>query len=346
MGVTEPSAVASAPSLDTPTVGRRERFLAALERRPVDRTPVICTGGSMSSVPAQVVALSGQSLPAAHRDAQAMAQLALAAARLTGFEAVGVPLCTTVEAEAYGAPIDLGDADTEARIVREPYASVRDVVLPEVRALYARSRAPLVVEAVRELSASAGDLPIIANLIGPMSIAASLVDPMTFMRELRTRPDEVAALAAHVTDFLIDWAHELIAAVAPHLRRLAAAIKADGGRVLLHMCGTPGKSLVTLATLGIDAFIPDASVVPAELRASLGEVAIIGNVSTFLLHQGRPESIGALAERLCKQAQIDVLAPTCGMSSATPLINIRALTQAATAFLVGDAKFEESMDHV
>ncbi len=325
----------------------------------------------MSSVPAQVVALSGQSLPAAHRDARAMAQLALAAARLTGFEAVGVPLCTTVEAEAYGAPIDLGDADTEARIVREPYASVPDVVLSEVQGIYARSRAPLVVEAVRQLSASAGDLPIIANLIGPMSIAASLVDPMTFLRELRTRPDEVAALAAHVTDFLIDWAHELIAAgalaiaihedtttpalvgartfdaaVAPQLRRLAAAIKADGGRVLLHMCGTPGKSLVTLATLGIDAFIPDASVVPAELRASLGEVAIIGNVSTFLLHQGRPESIGALAERLCKHAHIDVLAPTCGMSSATPLINIRALTQAATAFPVGDAKFEESTHHV
>jgi uroporphyrinogen-III decarboxylase len=100
---------------------RRTRLLRALARLPVDRPPVICTGGSMSGVPAEVVARSGYGLPAAHLDAAAMAGLALAAARLTGFESVGVPLCTTVEAEVFDAAIDLGDAATEARIVREPY---------------------------------------------------------------------------------------------------------------------------------------------------------------------------------------------------------------------------------
>ncbi len=62
-----------------------------------------------------------------------MAGLALAAARITGFESVGVPLCVTVEAEAFGAAIDLGDANTEARIVQEPYSSVLTAAVPSSR---------------------------------------------------------------------------------------------------------------------------------------------------------------------------------------------------------------------
>ena len=54
---------------------RRARLLRALARLPVDRPPVICTGGSMSGVPAEVVARSGYTLPAAHRDPAAMAGL-------------------------------------------------------------------------------------------------------------------------------------------------------------------------------------------------------------------------------------------------------------------------------
>ena len=355
MGVTDPPVA----------IDRRERFLRALDRCPLDRPPVVCTGGSMSAVPAAVVAASDFSLPAAHLDPRAMAGLALAAAQITGFESVGVPLCTTVEAECYGAPITLGDADSEARIVREPYASVLDVVLPPVDEILARGRAGRVVEAVRELKTIAGDLPIVANLIGPVSIAASLVDPMTFLRELRTRPSETTALAAHITDFLIAWSRELIAAgalaiaihedtttpavvgartfdlaVAPHLQRLAAGIKAAGGRVLLHMCGALGKSESRLTDLGIDGFIPDASVSPVDLRRSLPQIAIIGNVSTFLLHQGRPQAIGQLTRRLAGEGQLDMLSPTCGMSSATPLANILAMTEAARCAHQSNKEYE------
>jgi MtaA/CmuA family methyltransferase len=332
---------------------RRERFLLALDRRRVDRMPVICTGGSMTSVPAEVVARSGYSLPAAHLDARAMAGLALAAAQITGFESVGVPLCTSVEAECFGAEINLGDADTEARIVREPYRSVLDVQLSSVDELLRRGRAQLVVDAVRQLAATAGDLPIIVNFIGPVSIAASVVEPTVFMRELRTRPDETAVLSSHITDFLIAWAQQLIAAgalaiaihedtvtpalvgprtfeqaVLPHLQRLTAGVKAAGGRVLLHMCGALGKSENGVAASGIDAYIPDASVSPAELKRNVPDLTLIGNISTFLLHQGKVPSIGRLAARLVRERHLDMLSPTCGMSSATPLANILAMTRA------------------
>ncbi len=67
-------------------LSRRERFFRALGRQKVDRAPVICTGGSMTATPAEVVRPSGFSLPHAHTDPVQMAGLALAAARITGFE--------------------------------------------------------------------------------------------------------------------------------------------------------------------------------------------------------------------------------------------------------------------
>jgi [methyl-Co(III) methanol-specific corrinoid protein]:coenzyme M methyltransferase len=349
-------------------IDRRERLLRALARQPVDRAPVICTGGSMTATPEEVVALSGYTLPEAHCDVEAMAGLALAAARITGFESVGIPLCVTVEAEAYGVEIDLGDARTEARIVREPYVSVVDVVLPPVADLLRRGRVQVTVEAVRRLAATAGDLPIIANLIGPVSIAAAVVEPTAFLRELRTKPDETAALSAHVTDFLIAWSRQLIAAgadaiaihedtttpalvgprtfeqaVFPHLDRLVAAIHESGGRVLLHMCNALGKSAATVARLGCDAYIPDASLTAAELRETLPDLALVGNISTFLLHQGQPPAIAKLAARLVGPGGFDVLSPTCGMSSITPLANILAMTGAVRQHSI---PYEESLSDV
>lgn len=338
------------------SLDRRERFVRALARQPLDRAPVICTGGSMTATPEEVVALSGYALPEAHGDAAAMAGLALAAARITGFESVGVPLCVTVEAEVFGAEIDLGDARTEARIVREPYASVSDVALPPVADLLQRGRAQISVEAVRLLAQQAGDLPIIANLIGPVSIAAAVVEPTAFLRELRTKPAETAALSARATDFLIAWARQLIEAgadaiaihedtttpalvgprtfeqaVVPHLQRLVEAIHAAGGRVLLHMCGALGRSAEAVARLGVDAYIPDASLSVADLHESLPGTALVGNISTFLLHQGEPKGIAKLAARLSGPGGFDALSPTCGMSSITPLQNILAMTSAKNA---------------
>jgi [methyl-Co(III) methanol-specific corrinoid protein]:coenzyme M methyltransferase len=335
-------------------VSPRERFFRALSGERLDRPPVICTGGSMTATPAEVVERAGYSLPEAHTDPAEMAGLALAAARITGFESVGVPLCVTVEAEAFGAAIDLGDAKTEARIVQEPYASVLTADIPPIEELLRRSRARVVVEATRRLKETAGDLPIIANLIGPVSVAASVVDPIVFLRELRSKPKETSALAAHATDFLIAWSRQLIAAgadaiaihedtttpaligpktfesaVFPHLERLTAAIKQTGAHVLLHMCGALGKAGAAVARLHLDGYIPDASLSAAEVRQALPGVAVVGNISTFLLHQGQPEPIAKLAARLVREGGVDVLSPTCGMSSATPLANILAMTEAA-----------------
>jgi uroporphyrinogen-III decarboxylase len=81
--------------------------------------------------------------------------------------------------------------------------------------------------------------------------------------------------------------------------------------------------------MDLDGYLPDASLSPAEVREALPGHIVIGNISTFLLHQGEPGEIARLADRLIRADGVDVLSPTCGMSSVTPLSNILAMTGAA-----------------
>jgi len=310
----------------------------------------------MSMVPAEVVAASGWSLPEAHLHPEAMAELALAAARITGFESVGLPLCTTLEAEALGAPVDLGDALTEARITREPYASVLQVRLPPMEALLSGGRVPRVLEAFRYLRDRSGDLPIFLNLLGPASLLASLVEPVVLLKELRTQSQEVEQRLTEITRFLAAFARQAIEAgadavavhedtltpallgsktfarlVAPHLAKLATSVKGAGALGVLHMCGSLGNATRELGALGFDAFIPDHALSLRALGEEIPGIALVGNLNTFLLHQGNPEAIRQAARRLRREGQVQAISPACGMSSATPLGHIRILTEMAGA---------------
>lgn len=91
----------------------KERLFNSLRRNPVDRPPCICPGGMMNMVVEEVMNISGYCWPAAHTDAEMMANLAAAVSSYTGFENYGVPFCMTVEAEAMGAPVDIGSKINE-----------------------------------------------------------------------------------------------------------------------------------------------------------------------------------------------------------------------------------------
>jgi MtaA/CmuA family methyltransferase len=339
----------SLPQRPVPT-GRRARLLSALAREPVDRPPVICAGGALTALTAGVVSQSGSSLPRAHLDAGEMASLALAAARITGFESVGVPLCATLEADAFGVPVELGDERTEARIIREPYQHSRDVPRRPVEELLQTGRVPVAIEAIRRLVETAGDLPIIGNLLGPLSVAAELVEPVTFFKELRTAPAEAGALLEYTGDFLAALGRAFIEAGAdvltvcedtatpeligpkrfadvalPHLNRLIDRLQAGGVPVILHMCGAVDRAAESIDALHATGFLPDAKVSIAALRERHPNLTLVGNINTFLLHNGESDAIGNVTRRIVADGT-HIVCPSCSMASATPLHNIHALT--------------------
>jgi [methyl-Co(III) methanol-specific corrinoid protein]:coenzyme M methyltransferase len=181
-------------------------------------------------------------------------------------------------------------------------------------------------------------------------VAASVVRPDALFRELRGRPAEVHDLLDHITEFQLVFARQLADAgadvivihedtatpallgpavferiVVPYLHQLIIAVRETGVPVLLHVCGAINRVESALGRLHLDGFIPDAAVPLNHFARTFPHLAIVGNVSTFLLHQGHPQQIARIASQLA-DGSVHAIAPACGLSSATPLASIRALT--------------------
>ncbi|HEY3425617.1 MAG TPA: uroporphyrinogen decarboxylase family protein, partial [Negativicutes bacterium] len=188
----------------------KERLLAVLRHEVVDRPPVICPGGMMNAAIVDVMNASGHTLPAAHSDATLMAGLAAAVHQHTGFENLGVPFCMTAEAEVFGSAIDLGTFTCEPKITKELFPFAAAVTVNDIEKLLQCGRIQTIADTVRLLSEKHPTIPVIGNLTGPISTAASIIDPIPFLKDLRKNPTASHHALEYVTDFLIAFAKLLI----------------------------------------------------------------------------------------------------------------------------------------
>jgi [methyl-Co(III) methanol-specific corrinoid protein]:coenzyme M methyltransferase len=63
-----------------------------------------------------------------------------------------------------------------------------------------------------------------------------------------------------------------------------------------------------------------------KLKAESSSLVTMGNLSTYLLESGSADTISVGTEALLKKG-IHIIAPACGLSTSTPLQNIRAFTE-------------------
>ncbi|MDR1110771.1 MAG: methylcobamide--CoM methyltransferase [Deltaproteobacteria bacterium] len=333
-------------------ISPKQRLLDALAGRPVDRPPVICPGGMMNAAVVEVMAGRKHALPAAHHKAELMSGLAADVCRETGFENFGLPFCLTVEAEALGSGIDYGTLKCEPKIKAEPFASVDQFEFMPKKAIEKNYRARAVVESLGALRKSEPDVPAIGGLTGPLSAAASLVDPMAFLKELRKKKDVAHRVLDYVTGQLIDYASALVEGgvdviciadptatgeilgpkifaeyAVVYLNRIIDAIHAQNVPVIVHICGNVRAIRKELARLGGDALSVDSMVNLKALKYALPGLTTMGNLSTYILEFGDEGKVIRASNGLLMQ-NIDILAPACGLSTSTPLANIRAFTSA------------------
>jgi MtaA/CmuA family methyltransferase len=312
--------------------------------------PVICPGGMMSMVYREAGEDNNPVWSQAHTDANTMARIAGELAQATGFENVGVPFCVTVEAEALGGRVDLGDARVEPRIV--DYILDSPAALGRLRTdgAASRGRMPVVLEAISILKQARQGLPIIGNLTGPVSLATSLMDPNLFLRSMVKDRPFVRELLARLTEFIATFGEAQVKAgadvvsigdptasgeilgpdffgeyVATSLQTIIGRIKKQGGRTILHICGDISSILGYLRPTGADALSFDASMSIGEVREKVGDWVLMGNVSTFLLTYGPVSRIVKATRRVVIQG-IDIVSPACGLGTGTPAKNIRAMT--------------------
>jgi [methyl-Co(III) methanol-specific corrinoid protein]:coenzyme M methyltransferase len=331
-------------------LSEKERLSRAFDKKPVDRKPVICPGGMMNAAIVEVMTETGHALPDAHSDETLMRFLADDVRRLTGFENLGVPFCMTVEPEVLGSEIDLGSLSCEPKIKTEAFGSVTAVEYRDIPDALRRGRVEKLWNTVTKLSKTDVDAPVIGSVSGPVSTAASIVDPMIFLKELRKDGPGAHRVLRYVTDFLIAYAKGLLESGAyaisvadptatgeilgpklfreyavPYINSLTDAIHGTGGRVIVHICGNMSAVWNLIPALGADAISTDAIVNLKKLKEDFPQLVTMGNLSTYTLEFGEPAAVAAKTEDIVN-SNIDIVAPACGLSTSSSLKNLRAFT--------------------
>ena len=333
----------------------RERLLRALRREPVDRPPIICPGGMMTMVIASAMRATGVSLTRAHSDPGAMAQLVLATQRETGLESLSVPFCMTVEAEALGCQVDLGTEAVLPHVAAEALSSISQLARLSPFDPDRSGRAAVVLEALRILARSRTDYPVMGAVVGPVSLAAMVLEAGVFLRLARRDPKAAETLIREMESVTLRFALAQRAAGAdcvmiaepsatgevlggghfarlarPALARILATLRERSAPAILHICGDLRPLLGELRHLGGDvagavALSVDSVMDGRTLRRELPGWVCIGNVDAFLLRRGPVSAIERAARRAARD--FDVVAPACGIVPTTPAGNLRALVR-------------------
>ena len=329
----------------------KERIFRVFDKKAVDRPPVVCPGGMMNAAIVDVMENTGHTLPEAHHEPDLMAALSRDVSEGTGFENYGVPFCMTVEAEVLGSAIDFGTLQCEPKIKKELYKSVSEVQFKQTAAALKSGRIETVAKAISRISEKQSDIPVIGSVTGPISTAASLIDPMTFLKELRKDKDNAHKVLDYVTDFLAAYANVMIESGAdiisigdptatgeilgpkmfeeyavPYINKLIDAIRRADAPVVVHICGKLSSVKQYVPMIRAQAISTDAMVNLRLLKEEYPSITTMGNLSTYILEFGDPEKVSRRTEALIED-KIDIIAPACGLSTSSAIENIRALTE-------------------
>lgn len=326
----------------------KERLRMIFAGEKPDRPACICPGGMMNMVTEDLMEEIKTYLPEAHTDARKMADLARAVYEKGCFENCGVPFCMTVEAEEMGAQVDLGSRIYEPHVTGYAIETVSDYGKLSPVDL-TKGRAKVVLDAIRILKEETRDVPIVGNLTGPVSTASSLMEPVTFYKELRRKNQDAHAYMDFVTRQLIRFGTAQVEAGADviaisdpsgtgeilgpryfeefavtYINRLLEGLPREKTGTIVHICGQMKPVYREVHELKSNALSFDSIVPMREARKQLPDRILMGNVSTYTLEFGTPDRVETLT-RGCVEAGSDIISPACGLGMRSPLANVRTI---------------------
>lgn len=327
----------------------KERLERIFHHEEVDRPACICPGGMMNMITTDLMDVAGITWPEAHTDAEMMAKLALASYENGCFENVGVPFCMTIEAEGLGAEVTMGSKIYEPHVTAYAIESVIDwKTLSPID--ITKGRAKVVLDAIKILKSLNLDVPIVGNIVGPVSTASSVIEPVNFYKELRKKNAIAHEYMTFVTEETIKFARAMIDAGADviaisdpsgtgeilgpkyfeefavkYLNMLLDGLQEEKMGTIVHICGQMKSVYKQIDMVKSDALSFDSIVPMKEARKNLGEERVLmGNVSTYALEFGNPERVASLTKH-CVESGSNIISPACGLGTKSPLENIQAM---------------------
>lgn len=330
----------------------KERVLGALLGKKIDRIPASSVAGCGGTVCVDMQKGIGIYWPEAHRDAKKMAKLAIASYELSGLECVRVPFDLVIAPEALGCEITYPpEVDARPMVYGHTYEKPEDLKVPE--SILELGRIPTLLEAIRILKRDVGDLlPISSLLFGPFSLVGEMIGTSKLMKWCFRNPDCLREFVDFATDFLIELgeaqydagsdivvvADPIASLVRPNMFKdyakpaLIRVADSLDGIIVLHICGDANLIVPDMAECGYHGISIEESMDVAKAKLHVGDVKILGNVSSKeTLLFGPPDDIKAEARKAI-EAGVDLLEPGCGIVPSTPLANVIAFVEAAKEF--------------
>ncbi|ATW24395.1 uroporphyrinogen decarboxylase family protein [Candidatus Formimonas warabiya] len=224
-----------------------------------------CPGHNQDPIPEEALKEAGVTFPNAYTDKNEIAALATVLKKYRDDVFTRVPFCVTVEAEAFGAQIKMGDAWHRPRPHGRRFSSIEDlsgIQTPDI----SEGRMGEVLDAVAILAESGEK--VILNIVGPFTILYSLINFTFFYNGLRKNPAQVREIMAVIEKSVIQYGMEGVKRGAsiisyedavgvpdvtgpeiyqdfsgPSSLRIINGIKEAGGTFLIHLCGRTSAAL-------------------------------------------------------------------------------------------------------
>ncbi|AEG13700.1 methyltransferase MtaA/CmuA family [Desulfofundulus kuznetsovii DSM 6115] len=326
----------------------RERVLKALAGEETDRLPVLSVNQTATYEQMEELKVYW---PEANFRAQEMARLASGAYTILGFDAVRVPFCQTIEAEALGCPIKDGGRNNLPSPADYPYKPGDQPAMPGD--YLQRGRIPELIEALKLLKEMVGDKAlVIGGIIGPYSIAGSLIGATDLMRASFRKPHlveplmEVGELAGRLL------ARELIKAGADAIciEDMMASLDMISPKIyrelvmpwhkklldelqdvptIIHICGKLDDVIEDIASLGVTAISVenkvDAPKAVEKLKKYNRHIPLIGGVdAAHTLFSGNVEKVKEEVRKAIADGY-SMIAPGCSIPPATTIACLRAM---------------------
>lgn len=330
----------------------RERFFNKMTGKKVDRTPVFCadqTGIYEEMDELQVF------WPEAHQKGEEMAKLALAAYTMAGFDAVRVPFCQTIEAEALGAGIKYAGREGIPSVNVHP-CKLADGAASLPEDYLRRGRIPELIKAVKILKEEVGDRAVVmGGIIGPFSIAASLVGTTDILKASFKKPDSVKPFldlaeeaGTILAKALIEAGADIICVedmmasmdmISPKIYRELVfpwekrQIEALSVPTILHICGKTDPIIEDMADTGAAILsvepVVDVPAAQEKLKKFDRVIPIVGGVDAIVtLFSGSADEVFQQSLKAIEMGY-DMIAPGCSIAPASPLSNLKAMVRAA-----------------
>jgi [methyl-Co(III) methanol-specific corrinoid protein]:coenzyme M methyltransferase len=294
--------------------------------------------------------------PEGHEKGEIMAKQAMAAFTVLGFDAVRVPFSQTFEAEALGCRVKPGRAVDGSEGIPglqhpPPYSLDDTPVLPDD--FLTRGKIPELLKAVRILKKELGDeVPIVGGIIGPFTIAGSLLDMVPILKATIKAPEKILPFldvaeraGTALAKALIDAGADIISCedmtaspelLAPQtygkyeLEYQMRQFDALPVPKILHICGSVDKIVEWMGQTGADILSVEPKANVKLAREKCGpDIVLMGGVDTATtLFTGDPKTVRETCEKSIANG-IQILAPGCSVAPGTPLENLLALVEVA-----------------